>query len=368
MSARIAEIHIYGLNLPVRGGSFSTARMSVAALDTTLVKIVLDDGTVGWGETCPVGPTYQPHHALGARAALREVAPGLVGASVLPLPLRRAMDGALAGHGYAKAAVEIAALDALGRMWGASLSDLVGGALVDRVPSYYSLGVAEPEEAARRAREKSREGFARIQIKVGSDVAQAVEAVRRVHEAVDEGVRLAVDANRGWTARDALLADAALADLPVVFEQPCSTLAEIEAIRPRLRHPLYLDESTVDVDTVHELVARRLADGFGFKVTRLGGPTGFAAARDLCALRSLPHTCDDAWGTDVIAATCAHLGATVEPRLLEGVWIAGDMVGTHLDPERPVVVREGRIDVPDGPGHGIVPDETALGAPILSEG
>ena len=65
-----AEIHVFAVPLPVKGGPYTMANAEVWSLDSTVVKLVCDDGFVGWGETCPVGPTYQPHHALGARAAL----------------------------------------------------------------------------------------------------------------------------------------------------------------------------------------------------------------------------------------------------------------------------------------------------------
>ena len=55
---RIAEIHIYAHDLPVKNGPYTMANAQVWALDTTLVRVVSDTGLEGWGETCPVGPTY----------------------------------------------------------------------------------------------------------------------------------------------------------------------------------------------------------------------------------------------------------------------------------------------------------------------
>ena len=93
---KITEIHIYALDLPVQDGPYTMSNAQVWSLDTTLVKLVADNGLVGWGETCPVGPTYQPHHAKGARAALAEMAQGLIGANpLIPIQLRRKMDGLL---------------------------------------------------------------------------------------------------------------------------------------------------------------------------------------------------------------------------------------------------------------------------------
>jgi 4-hydroxyproline betaine 2-epimerase len=102
---KIIGIDVYAHRLSVVGGPYRIASSEVSELDSTLVRMTTDEGPIGWGETCPVGPTYQPHHANGARAALMEMAPGLIGCDPTQiLTLHRTMDGLLAGHRYAKAA------------------------------------------------------------------------------------------------------------------------------------------------------------------------------------------------------------------------------------------------------------------------
>ena len=102
---RISEIHIYQHDLPVVGGVYRTARTSIASFDATIIEIVTEKGMVGYGETCPHGPVYQPHHAAGARAALRQIGPHLIGLNALGIDcVRDAMDAMLSGHRYAKAA------------------------------------------------------------------------------------------------------------------------------------------------------------------------------------------------------------------------------------------------------------------------
>ncbi|MDQ6432829.1 mandelate racemase/muconate lactonizing enzyme family protein [Mesorhizobium sp. LHD-90] len=346
------------------------ASATVNGLDSTLVEIVADNGLSGWGETCPIGPVYQPHHALGARAALEEICPGLVGAdatSTRTVAIR--MDSRLTGHGYAKAAVDIALMDLLGRHLGVSVGTLLGGAVTDRVPSYYSTIVGQPDDTARIAREKVEKGYPRLQIKVGGkNLEQDAETVHKVWEAVGHRVRFAVDGNRGMTAAYALQFDLLCEGIPFVLEQPCNTMEENQGLKGRIRRPLYLDESTEDLNAVLRAIATGMADGFGFKVTRLGGLTKAAVARDLCAIRSLPHSCDDAWGGDVIAAACVHLGSTVEPRRFEGAWIAQEYIEGHYDRENPVLIEGGHIKVPKGPGLGVRPDKASLGNPIATYG
>ena len=98
-----------------------------------------------------------------------------------------------------------------------------------------------PTTAARIAAEKVREGFTRLHIKVGGRPAEAdVQAIRKVWDAVGGSVRLAADANRSWTTRDALHVSLQCADIPFVMEQPCDTMEEVATIRGQVRHPIYL--------------------------------------------------------------------------------------------------------------------------------
>lgn len=367
---RIDRINVYSAQLPVKNGVYRMASADVEALDSTLVEIVTDDGFAGWGETCPIGPVYQPHHALGARAAIAEIAPGLIGLEVASIRLlARQMDERLNGHGYAKAAFDMAFLDLLGQKLGVPVSTLLGGALTDRVPAYYSLIVGPPDETARIAADKVKAGYPRLQVKIGGrNLEEDVAVVHKIWEAVGYRARIAVDGNRGMTVAAAIHLDRLCQAIPFVFEQPCNTMDEIATLKGRVTHPVYLDESTEDQNAVLRAISLGIADGFGFKVTRLGGLTKMTTVRDLCAIRSLPHSCDDAWGGDIIAAACVHLAATVEPRRMEGAWIAQEYIDGHFDPGNPVVIREGHIAVPQRPGLGVKPEPGMFGQPIATYG
>ncbi|GAA1388934.1 enolase C-terminal domain-like protein [Pseudonocardia kongjuensis] len=366
---RIAEIHLYQVDLPPVGGVYRMSDGAHADLDSTVVQIVSDTGLSGWGETCPIGPTHAAAHAPGARAALTRMAPGLVGRTVTgPAVVRRALHGLLGGHDYAKAAIDIAVHDLLGKAHGLRVCDLLGGATTDQVDSYHSLTLDEPDETARIAAEKIAEGYPRLQVKVGGRPVEAdIETIRKVWEATG-CTRLVVDANRSLLTREVLRIDRACADIPFVFEQPCHSMEEVAAIRAQLDHPVHLDESAEDLGEVLRAISLGICDGFGLKVTRLGGLGATAAVRDVCEARSLPHTCDDSWGGDIIAAACVHVAATVHPRLLDGVWIAEPFTKVHYDTANPVRVEAGRIRVPTGPGLGVVPDDGALGDPVASFG
>ena len=341
---RIAELHIYQHDLPVKNGPYTMANAKVWSLKTTLLRMVSDTGVEGWGETCPVGSTYAESHAGGALAALTAMGEGLIGAEIAPLTLHRAMNGLLNGHNYAKAAVDIAGFDLIGKAKNMRVAELLGGAAREQVPSYYATGVGSPDEIARLAKDKVDEGYPRLQIKVGGRPVEIdIEVIRKVWEVTAGAVRLAVDGNRGWTTRDALRVSRECEDIPFVMEQPCDTVEDLKKIRSQVRHGIYMDESSVDLATVIHAAGTNLVDGFGMKVTRIGGLHPMAAFRDICEARNLPHTCDDSWGGDIIAAACTHIGATVTPHLLEGVWLAQPYIDGHYDPVNGIQVRKDRL-------------------------
>ena len=368
---KITEIHVYAYPLPVKNPPYTMSNSKIYALDTTLVKVVTDNGLTGWGETCPLGPVYQPHHALGARAALAEMAPSLIGGDALaPLTFRRKMDQLLGGHRYAKSALEIALYDLMGKHFGVRVADLLGGVTQERLPSYYATGIGEPEVIARAAAERVAEGFPRIQVKIGGRPTEIdIEVLHKVWERIrPKGAQIVADANRGMTARETLRLSRECQAIPLTIEQPCNTIAEIVAIKPQLHHAIFIDEGADDLDIVMQAINGGWCEGFGMKMSRIGGPRTMAIVRDLCEVHSLPQTCEDSWGGDIVAAACAHVGATLQPHLLEGVWIAGLYIDGHYDSQNGVRLDGGHITLPKGPGLGIEPDEGIFGKPVLSFG
>ena len=179
-------------------------------------------------------------------------------------------------------------------------------------------------------------------------------------------MRLAVDANRGWTRRDAIRVSRECRDIPFILEQPCNTAQELYDLRYQVSHPIYMDESSTGLDVVTRAIGTGQIDGFGMKVTRIGGLQPMSSFRDICEANTIPHTCDDSWGGDIIAAACVHIGATVSPRLLEGVWIAQPYIEGHYDAKNGIKIIDGHIALPKGDGLGIIPDAEIFGNPMAS--
>ncbi len=355
---RIVEISVFDRPLPINGPPYRMALQELTSLDSTLVRIITDTGVIGYGEFCPLGPAYQPQHMLGGRAALKEICPHLIGLN--PLLIDRVydvMNQALCGSLYAKAAIDMALWDIAGKTYGVRVCDLLGGAIREQIPSYYAISLTSPDEAAEIAKEKLAQGFRRLQLKVGGrELDQDIAAVHKVSEVLTMGTSLAVDANRGLIPRDAINLSLACKELSFVMEQPCMTYEQCLDVRRHIVHPLYLDEVIDNLNTLLRAIKDNAADGFGMKQSRVGGISQMRTIRDICAVSGLPMTSDDSWGGDLVASACLHLGATIQPQLCDGVWIAAPYIDGHYDQNNPISIQKGQLKLPSGLGLGVEPE------------
>src|SRR5262249_14869791 len=152
------------------------------------------------------GPAYLPGHAGGARAALAELAPAVLGARVSrTAEVHAALDRALMGHAYAKSAIDVACWDAFGKAVGMPVCELLGGRLQERFPLYVAIPLGPPDEMAAHVAARRDEGIHRFQLKLGADPLEDAERVALiVRETGDEDLVVA-DANGGWRLRDAVV-------------------------------------------------------------------------------------------------------------------------------------------------------------------
>jgi L-alanine-DL-glutamate epimerase-like enolase superfamily enzyme len=367
---QIARIDVFDCRLTYVHGAYAMSRGRVVdALPSTLVRITADDGAAGWGEVCPLGPAYLPAFAEGARAALRELAPRILGLDARNLGVvNAAMDRALAGHGYAKSALEGACWDLLGQATGQPVSMLLGGARRDRYPLYVAIPLGPPAEMARHVVEAKAEGVARFQLKLGDDPETDAARARAVVDATDEGDVVVADANAGWRLQEAVVAARLLDGLPRIYlEQPCATLEECLYVRERTSLPMILDEVIVDVPSLLRAHRAGGMEAINLKISKVGGLSQARTIRDLATALGLRLTIEDTWGGDVATAAISHLAASTDPDALFTVSHMNAWVNEHVAGFVPRS-RGGVGEVPAGPGLGVDVDAAALGEPLFTAG
>jgi L-alanine-DL-glutamate epimerase-like enolase superfamily enzyme len=363
----IASISLFRQWQPFRDGAYRcSGGRSAEGFDSTIVEIVARDGTAGYGEMAPLGSFYDPAFAEGARAAMRELAPKLIGEKAAGIDaINRRMDLLLKGHPYAKSAIDMALWDLAGRRSGLSLATMTGGVEGDGVTLYRSLAQEAPDAMAARARKYIAEGYRRLQVKVGLDVRDDIERLEAVRAAIPSGTVIFCDANASWgtaETRQFLLATRAV---DYALEQPCATYEENLAIRRGCDRPLILDETIDGVDALLRALADSLVDGITIKLARVGGLSKARLIRDIAAARNLKITIEDTGGAQIDTAAYSGLMLSTPQGLRQHTVDFQNWV-TVSNARADFQIANGQMTLPDGPGLGIEVDRAAFGDPIFT--
>src|SRR3989304_6001072 len=219
---RIERIEVLGYGLHYIHGTYvmSGGRV-VSSLPPPAARGLPAEDIEGWGEFCPLGQTYLPAFAEGARAALRQLSPPLIGAEPRNLAeVNIRMEGVLLGQGYAKSPLDIACWDILGKATGQPVATLLGGRRQGRFPLYIAVPLGGAEEMAHYVLDRRAEGIHRFQLKLGGRPSDDAERVRRVVEVTDDEDIIIADANGGWRVQDAIVAARLLEDFPPASPGP----------------------------------------------------------------------------------------------------------------------------------------------------
>ncbi|AUI59556.1 o-succinylbenzoate synthase [Amycolatopsis sp. BJA-103] len=330
-----------------------------------LVQVTTPDGD-GWGE-CVAGAdaSYSSEYVEGAEDVLmRHLVPPLLAAGNVTAQTVAPLLAGVKGHRMAKAALEMAVLDA--ELRGHGLSFAAGlGATATSVPSGVSVGIMDSvPELTDAVAGYLAQGYRRIKLKIepGWDVAP----VRAVRERFGDELLLQVDANAAYTRADvrhlARLDDFEL----LLIEQPLDEedLLGHAALARGLRTPICLDESVVSARSAADAIALGACRIVNVKPGRVGGYLEARRIHDVCAAAGVPVWCGGMLETGLGRAGNLALAA------LPNFTLPGDVSASdryyETDITEPFVLRDGNLTVPAGPGLGVAPIPDVLDAVTTS--
>jgi L-alanine-DL-glutamate epimerase-like enolase superfamily enzyme len=270
----ITAVRTHRLSAPLHT-RFVTALRRTNAVETVVVEVVDADGRAGFGEAPQVWKVTGASLA-GSEACVAEViGPVLTGRDPDDLEARcREVRRAVEDNEAAKAAVDVALHDLAARRLGVPLVRLLGGSAL-RVPTDVTLAAGDGEALAAAATERVGEGFTVLKVKVGTSASGDVARVRVIRAAVGPGVRIRLDANQGWTPREAVRVIRGIedADLDVeLVEQPVPRwdLDGLAWVSDRVDVPILADEAVFGVRDLVEVIRRRAADMVNVKLAKCG--------------------------------------------------------------------------------------------------
>jgi muconate cycloisomerase len=300
----VAAIEAIPVDLPLAAPIDLGGRLKLDTAEAVIVRVTSRDGTVGWGEAA-AAPNLSGELVEGMVAAIRRVlAPALIGQDASkPGALRMIVDRVLRANPAAKAVLDLALLDLVGRARGVPAHELLGGVQSGprdasrgqraqsgprdvsrgqrtgrrRIPILRMLGNATIEADVAEATSCRRAGAAAFKLKVGTrSLDEDIEAAKAVRAAIGPDAALSVDANATWTEDKAIAFAHATAGLDIAYlEQPLrpDDLRGMADIRAATGKPICADEGIWSAADLDAHAAAGAASGASLKPIKLGGYT-----------------------------------------------------------------------------------------------
>ena len=359
---KISKITVWQVDLPLHEGDYKwSGGKSVETFDSTIVGVETDEGVIGYGEVCPLGPVYLASYAKGVRVGVEELGPSLLGENPLHLEkLNRLMDQAMKGHPYVKSAIDVACWDILGKVSGLPVSSLLGGAYGENFVLYRAISQESPDEMAKKIAGYREEGYRRFQLKVGGDPDTDIERISQASAQLQPGDKLVADANTGWLKHEAMRVVEAVRDIDVYIEQPCLRYEDCLSVRKHTNLPFVLDEVIDGMPEILKASHDLAMDVVNIKISKFGGLTRAKQARDLCVSLGVAMTLEDTWGGDIVTSAIAHLAHSTPTDFLFTATDFNSYVTQPLANGAPQRVN-GRMASSMAPGLGIEPMMDVLG-------
>lgn len=377
----IDRIEVLVTDLTVRlqretsSGPYDTGPSGTLLGKPVLVKIHAD-GVTGYGQIRPISPGhFIPDTVHSMVGAITDVyGPRLLGKDLLDLePMLTMFDQALPANMNARAALDHALHDAVGKALKLPAYKLLGGLCQERIPLEWSVSMAaEPGKMVEDAQRAMKEfGIRVLCLKAGGKGGwrRDVQNFIAVRKAVGPDVVIGIDPNEGWTVSETVRAVRDLAPHRLDYlEQPVrrQDIAGMAALRRQLDGvPLMADEGVMTLGDAYALAKAEAVDVFCVKLYKMGG---LRAAKKISAVAEAAGIQLNVGGLAVLsqleAAAGAHFYASTPERLVmpaaEFIFGLGVLGPDPLVPETDFVITDGYVTPPARPGLGIVVDERAV--------
>ncbi|MGM9923210.1 MAG: mandelate racemase/muconate lactonizing enzyme family protein [Bacillus sp. (in: firmicutes)] len=272
----IKDIETFQLAVPLTK-PFKTALRTVVTAESVIVKVTCDSGIIGFGEAPPTH-VITGDSLAGIQGAIETVfKPYLLGKNLINYEaVFQGLHAALIGNSSAKAAVDMALYDCLAQYSGLPLYQYLGG-YKDRIETDFTVSVNSPEEMGEDAKRYIADGFRVLKVKVGKgDVEKDLARIRAIREAAGPDVKLRLDANQGWSVKEAVAIIRKMEDMQLgieLIEQPVhhADIRGMKAVTDAVDTLIMADESVFSPADAFEVLRTRSADLINIKLMKAGG-------------------------------------------------------------------------------------------------
>jgi len=346
--------------------------------DAVVVKIHTDEGITGICETGDTSPWYMGESQDSIMYNINNVFGPQILLGEDPFNIDQIvarMDRAAKVNNQAKAVIDYALHDIMGKALGVPVYKLLGGLSNEKVALAFVMSSGTAEEVGDEGRSLVKAGFKALKLKVGTkSIEEDLEMVGALREAVGNDIKIMTDTNGGWNYFQALrfLKKAVRYDL-FLAEQPIPwwDIDGLARLRRKVDVPIFADEAAAELNDLFKLMQRDAVDGFFLKVPKAGGILKSQKWITIAKAAGYMVMCGCMINSGLGAAVEAHLLAATEwmgkieqesigPLNLYNI---PDTVSTPLKNDLAVEVpryENGFLYPPHGPGLGVELNEAAV--------
>lgn len=272
---KITAIYLYAIHLPLHQ-PFVISYQTYNFMPSVIVKIETDEGITGYGEAVAdehvTGETWESTYHI----IKNTLAPVVLGHNPLEIErLHDLMNKTIYSAPTAKAAIDIACYDIIGKKLQQPVFQLIGGRYHDEFSLTHVLSIAEPELMANEAALHVTKGYQSFKMKVGTNIKQDVKRIQAVRARVGEDIAIRVDVNQGWqNSATTLVALKKLQNCNLDWiEQPvvADDIDGMVEIKSKSIIPLMIDEGLKGSREMLEIIQKRAADKVNIKLMKCGG-------------------------------------------------------------------------------------------------
>jgi L-alanine-DL-glutamate epimerase-like enolase superfamily enzyme len=336
------------------------ARGQINDIEHVIVVVTLSNGVQGIADAPPRPTIYGETQQSIVAVISQHFAPGLTGVNAFEMAQVSAVLNAMPANATARAAVDMAVYDAQAKTLGISCAELLGGT-VKNLPINWRIRAATKKETLSEADDMmKRYGFRAFKVKCGMDASRDVDVLRALRKHVGKDVEIAVDMNQGYTPRQLMEASPAFEELNIaLIEEPIPARdREGKLLAARATHvSISGDDSCFFLDDVRDELQLGAIGALVIKCAR----SGYTMSRDMLGLARAFH-CPVHNGSNadmhIGSASSAHFACTYtssHAHEMSYFLDAADQVG-----DQELVIRNGELILPPGPGIGINLDPKKL--------
>ena len=255
---------------------FKTALRTVHSIQNIAVYVHTDDGQMGVGEAAPTAVITGETRGSITYAIEEYIKPAIKGMAIEDIAqIMERLNQCIYQNTSAKAAVDMAIYDLYAKRYNAPLYQLLGGYRKELVTDI-TISVNEKDEMVKDSLAAVERGFSILKVKVGKDPLGDVERVKAIREAVGPNITLRVDANQGWTPKQAVRIIGTLEDADTniqLVEQPVhySDIAGMQYVTKHTLTNILADESVFSPKDALTIIEKRAADFINIKLMKTGG-------------------------------------------------------------------------------------------------